>query len=496
MKQIIYIVLSFCFAFCFNEAVCQQGYILQSSYGGNYGEEVAGVIPNALNDLIIVGPSSSFPNTPPIGINAQFYITKISEAGNQDWGVVEGDLSELDIPYSAIKTYDNNYLAVGYASYQGSLNQIPGDIRLLKVDEAGSIIYSKLIEYGRVTSEAHDICYTDDGNYMIAGARIDSFAWKHYPLLTKIDENGDVIWAKDYKQDTIVAIYRVRQAPDGGYFAVGQGTTYSSFLLRYTEDGEVIWWRDLRGIGLFYDGIETIYDLEVNSSGNPVLIVNGHFNGFNAFECVNQAAEFSYILEMNSNGGVVQRKIYCSTDQGPVVFNDMLITADGGLLLSLRTGILKLNADWNTEWQLDDIFDNSNNYHIKKVGQFEDNSFYAVGELGVGNNNTDYFIVRISQDGVNAVTTISGGKELLLYPNPLYLNSVTAQLTLETTLHSATPLQTEIRNLQGQLVYSHTENAAAGMYKKTIELNLAAGMYYLMLQSSEGRVTKKVEVVR
>jgi len=484
VKKKFYISLLACLVLFFYKALSQQNYTLQSSYGGDYMEEVASIIPNQFNDLVIIGPTSSFPSIPPIGINAQFYVTKITSPGNQSWGVVEGDLDELDLPFAAIETYDNKYLAVGYASYQGTPNQIPGDIRLLKIDEDGNIVYSKLIEYGGVTSAGRDICYTPDGNYLITGERIDSFAWKHYPLLTKINENGDVIWTKDYKQDTIVSTYRIRQAHDGGYFALGQNSVYlsNSVLVRYSEDGEVLWWKDLRDMGEGYDGIEMIYDLEIDSEGNLFIIVNGHFTTYIPLACLNQAAEFSYLLEMNPSGEVIKRKIFCSSNAGPTVFNDLVITTDGGIFLSSRIGVLKLNADWETEWQLDNIFEEGIEYQVKKIGQFEDNSFYGVGEVVKGDNNTDYFIVRIPEDGVNSVTTILNNKEILsVYPNPAS-NILTIELSIPDIA------EYKIYDITGQLIHQSTIKTPT----TTIDItSLAVGIYVIQLQTQQGVVSKK-----
>ena len=483
MRQKFYISLFVCVIFLFFKAYPQLNYSVQYSYGGDYEEGVTGVLTNEFNDLIIVGPSKSFPSVSPIGIPEQFYITKIDSSGNQNWEAVEGDLGELDLPFSAIKTYDNKYLAVGYASYQGTINQIPGDIRLLKIDDVGDTIYSKIIEYGGVTSAARDICYTTDLNYMIAGERIDSFEWKHYPLLVKINENGDVIWTKDYKQDTIVGLYNIKQSNDGGYFALGTNIVYSSnsVVIRYSEGGEVLWWKDLRDIGEGYDGIEMIYDIEVNSEGNIIMVVNGHFTIFNPVVCDNTPPEFGYLIEMNPAGEIIKEKIFCSNQELPVLYYDLTVTEDGGILLASYNMILKLNTDWETEWYVDNIFENGNNYQVKKVGQFEDNSFYGVGELIIGNNNTDYFIVRIPADGVNSIVTILHNKETIsIYPNP-----VNDYLILETAQKDKT--QYCIYDATGRVL--QTENFVK---KKEIDIReFADGIYFIQLQTPQGIVSKK-----
>ena len=476
-----FITLFVCNVFV-NEKAFSQQYILQSNYGGNYEEEVLNVIPSLNNDLIIAGNSKSYPNEPPIGVPAQFYITKISLDGTQSWDVVDGDINELDLLFGGIKTYDDKFLTVGYASYQGTPNQIPGDIRLLKVDTEGNTVYSKLIEYGGVTSAARDICYTTDLNYIIAGERIDSFEWKHYPLLVKINDNGDVIWTKDYKQDTIVGLYKIKQANDGGYYALGTNIVYSSnsVVMRYSEDGEVLWWRDLRDMGEGYDGIEMIYDMEVNSEGNIIMVVNGHFTIFNPVVCDNTPPEFGYLIEMNPEGEIIKQKIFCSNQELPVLYYDLTITDDGGVLLASYNMVLKINTDWETEWLIENIFENVNSYQVKKVGQFPDSSFYAVGEVVMGNNNLDYFVVRIAADGVNSIGHIANNKEFIaIYPNPA---------TTEITVSGYSPAYLKLCDAVGQTVAESKSN-------KLYVGNLSQGLYVLQLFDAKGQQVKTEKVI-
>lgn len=461
------------------QKVFSQQYTLQSSYGGGFGEYVADVITYEDNSIIITGTTNSFPYTEPIGMPAEFYSIKVDTNGNQKWNLVSGEMWENDIASSSIKSFDNKIITCGLADYQGTPGQPAGDIRLMKADTTGSIIYSKLIEYGAVSSIGYDICYTDDGYYLIAGSRGDSASWNTYPLLTKINDNGDVIWAKSYKQDTINALYKISQATGSGFYALGHNSAYP-FLMKYSEEGEVLWWKYFRSIGGEYEGVEAVYDIEINSEGNPVVIANGHFTLFTPFNCGNPSEEFAYLLEMSPDGEIIKRKVFCSNLGLPVLYNDIKLTNDGGILLSSFFGVLKLNADWETEWYLDGIFVNENDYKFKKIGQFEDNSFYGVGEVVVGNDNTDYFIVRIPADGVNSTVTVLFKNAISIYPNP-----VNDYLILESNHSHKT--EYSIYDVTGQLTQT-------GSFTKKKEIDvkcLAEGVYVIQLQNHQGMVSMK-----
>lgn len=83
-----------------------------------------------------------------------------------------------------------------------------------------------------------------------------------------------------------------------------------------------------------------------------------------------------------------------------------------------------------------------------------------------------------------------------LIPLSVFPNPNTGTFTIESNLTVSGIVRTEVRNLFGQLIYAHDENAAKGQYRKTIDADFASGIYLLTLQTNEGRVTRKVEVVR
>jgi len=78
-----------------------------------------------------------------------------------------------------------------------------------------------------------------------------------------------------------------------------------------------------------------------------------------------------------------------------------------------------------------------------------------------------------------------------IYPNP-----TTNSLMIETILRQNTLIQTELKNALGQIVYTLNEKANSGSYKKTIDLNLGQGIYFLTLQTNQGLMTKRIEIVK
>lgn len=83
-----------------------------------------------------------------------------------------------------------------------------------------------------------------------------------------------------------------------------------------------------------------------------------------------------------------------------------------------------------------------------------------------------------------------------IFPFSVYPNPATNSLTIETTLRQNTFLLTEIKNTFGQVVYTFNDNAISGFYKRTIDLNLGQGIYFLTLQTNQGQMTKRIEVAK
>lgn len=81
--------------------------------------------------------------------------------------------------------------------------------------------------------------------------------------------------------------------------------------------------------------------------------------------------------------------------------------------------------------------------------------------------------------------------EIIVFPNPS-----NGDITIHSTFSNNTKTQIEIHNITGQTVFYHEEKIVPGIYKKTINLNLGPGVYYLNLKSNKIVATKKIEIIK
>jgi len=117
----------------------------------------------------------------------------------------------------------------------------------------------------------------------------------------------------------------------------------------------------------------------------------------------------------------------------------------------------------------------------------------SVGYAGMGENTgftqdlLDFWKYAPKDVGINEIN--NDNINFITYPNP-----TTSSFSLETTLNTPGNIQTTISNTLGQIVYSFNETANKGIYRKTFNPRLPQGMYYLTLQTEEGRTTRKMMV--
>ncbi|MCD4745213.1 MAG: hypothetical protein K8R58_02820, partial [Bacteroidales bacterium] len=159
------------------------------------------------NNLIIAGYTNSFGSG-----NFDFILSKLDFDGTHLWSKTYGGYNH-DYIFDVVETSDNGFLALGYTNSFGAGNY---DILLIKTDNSGNLIWSST--YGGYNDDkAFQIKKTNDGGYIIIGFS-DSFGAGGYDVyLFKVNEAGNLIWAKSFggENDEYNAYFDI--ANDGGY---------------------------------------------------------------------------------------------------------------------------------------------------------------------------------------------------------------------------------------------------------------------------------------
>lgn len=141
------------------------------------------------------------------------------------------------IPNAACNTFDGNYLIDAGDEY--------ADICLIKMTPTGDTLWSR--RYGGTPPrQCAYITQTLDSNYIIVGYRGEYGSGEEDVYLLKVDENGDSIWTRIYGGDTSDYGAHIYAMPDTNYLVVGWTRSYGAtpgdvYFFKTTNDGGILW---------------------------------------------------------------------------------------------------------------------------------------------------------------------------------------------------------------------------------------------------------------
>ena len=286
--------------------------------------------------------------------------------------------------------------------------------------------------------------YTNDGGYIVAGnfedevyldniklksnGGIDSFIIKYneennidwYKQLggndsdnitdVKIDHNGDVIVSGYYESTEIKVDDEIlvnTGIEDGGE---------DSFLLKYTNNGELIWSKNIGGQDSYGDNSEKFMSMSISEEND--IIVGAVFDGYNinlgnGIEIDYLSATAVIVLKYNENGEIQWAKKIdgSSYERGPVsvavnntgdilvslTFSSKTINLDNGLIIeNTNSGgyddgaVVKYNKDGEAQWAQN--IGGSMNDYLRTAIPLENGGFAVSGDsqsgtVTVGENN-------------------------------------------------------------------------------------------------------------
>ena len=164
------------------------------------------------------------------------------------WARSWGTEGHNDTLRSAVFTSDGGFALAGRLE-----NSIGSELWVLKFDSSDRIQWRKTFR-GAGFFEAWDLIETSDGNLLVAGSApdpdLDTNQAEPYPILLKIDMQGNLLWARRYSQfGFFKALF---ETPDQGavLFAdtlidLGGGVELDVGIYKVDRDGEVEWVRQI-----------------------------------------------------------------------------------------------------------------------------------------------------------------------------------------------------------------------------------------------------------
>lgn len=205
-----------------------------------------------------------------LGWHSRGFLARISPDGNLLWQKeCTADLNASGLYFTdVISTQDSNFVAAGKV-LDTALNEYhPICMRL---NEAGDTLWTKTFElqnappgnYGVATKKNGHLIETSDSNILM-GFHHTSFETSNanpdHVCLTKLNNDGSILWSKSFLGDSAFFLSAMIEALDSSIYVIGHGDQIGSsgYIVNLTSDGQVNWMRKYNGTKL--------HDIELDSN--------------------------------------------------------------------------------------------------------------------------------------------------------------------------------------------------------------------------------------
>ncbi len=185
--------------------------IWERAYGGEHYDSAFDLVEVEGGGFAIIGETTRTEPHP----NQDIYLIRTDDAGEILFEKSYGD-KYTDSGHSISMTRDGGFIIAG-----------DGAFSLIRTDESGSILWTKSLREtsdlgSGVLTTPNAILATSDGTFVAAGTTLsqDGDIVTLHASLVKIDENGEIIWQKDYPGDGVSSFRSVAELENGDILAV------------------------------------------------------------------------------------------------------------------------------------------------------------------------------------------------------------------------------------------------------------------------------------
>lgn len=198
----------------------------------------SGMVQTTNGDYVIAGRVFDVDGTG----NSTATAIRVDSSGNVEWQKVYSD--SFTVFFKAItQVADGSLVATG--SYFNSIFAGDEDIWVVKLNEDGERIFEETFGSPEEQSDGQDVAATADGGFVVAGSFIEKQSQHMGTRVLKFDAANRLEW--DERFDTGIA-FAIRQTQDGGYILSGArnipNTLNSNpFVLRLDGEGNKLWER-------------------------------------------------------------------------------------------------------------------------------------------------------------------------------------------------------------------------------------------------------------
>jgi hypothetical protein len=227
---------------------------------------------------------------------------------------------------SVVSTFDNSYIIGGLSNDYNNM--------IMKVDSSGNLIWNKILETNKFWTSLIQILVTSDSAFIVAGdGNQDPNA-----ICIKINNAGDILWIKGYVPKNLYSslAYSLQATIDSGFVLSGYSGP-GAFLTKLDINGDMVWAKQFAG------GNQENYAYSAKQTPDSGYIVTGFMENYPPFD------GFNFLIKLDSDGSVSWSKKYKINNVQVNAGFDIEVLSDGYLCL-LNEGLIKTDFAGNVLW--------------------------------------------------------------------------------------------------------------------------------------------------
>ena len=239
--------------------------------------------------------------------------------------------SKDDVANAIIQNFQGNLIVVGNTELRGGREQ---DIFLVEMTPKGKELFPPKTFGSEGKDFVNDIIQTNDGGYIVGGSTVLDKLKEPKGFLFKLDEFGDVLWAKSFNYKEPVDIKGLQKDQDGNIIATGfKGSEL--LVLKISTWGELLWEKTYS-----FKNMERAIGESVALSINNNIVITGSLYG-------KQKNEKALFLKIYPDGKVISKQSFENAKGSEIVVGEndnYFITGTSYLDGNADILFLKLNS--------------------------------------------------------------------------------------------------------------------------------------------------------
>ncbi|MFK7933350.1 MAG: PQQ-binding-like beta-propeller repeat protein, partial [Saprospiraceae bacterium] len=306
--------------------------------------------------------------------------------------------NNADFGEAIITTENGGYVLAGFSESFGDDNDL--DIYVIRTDVDGDVLWERTYDEGFI-EHGYALVATADGGFLIAGDRRATQTAAFNAYLIKINANGDLEWSKEYGDElSHQQAFAIIPAHNGGYLLLGRSEEIdfnpndeideddlAVYLVAVDENGELLWEKQYGD-----DENQEGFDLTTYADGYVL-----------AGKTVNTQTESTdaYLINITADGEIIWEQTYGGPETD--IANAVMTTNDGNIVFAGSTGfnsnvyLTKVDENGDEIWSksFGGIFGDEA-YDLLETAE-EDIVIAGITERNA--LNIDLFLTKVNQEG-------------------------------------------------------------------------------------------------